>query len=58
MLWCTNSLSREALTQNFGIFMDKEIPDGVIITVASRRLGERPASDWRNVSVQIWRERK
>lgn len=28
------SLPREALTQNFGIFVDEEIPDGIIVAVS------------------------
>lgn len=43
----TNRLSSYPLAQYFGIFVDKEIPDGIIVAFARCGLRERPASDFR-----------
>ena len=39
----THSLSGETLAQNFGVLVDEEVPDSVIIGATRCRLGERPA---------------
>jgi len=42
--WCSHSLSREPLANNFGVLMNEEVLDGTLVAPSSGRLGERPAS--------------
>jgi len=40
----SHRLPSETLAYNLCIFMNEEVLDGICITLASRRLGERPGS--------------
>ena len=39
----TDSLSGQALAEDFGVLVDEEVGDGQVVITAGRRLRERPA---------------
>jgi hypothetical protein len=41
---CSHSLPREPLAKNFGVLVDEEVLDGILVTLSGSRLRERPAS--------------
>jgi hypothetical protein len=40
----SHSLSREPLAKYFGVLVDEEVLDGILVTLSGGRLRERPAS--------------